>query len=127
MGSTLSQMFTTSTIQKCAGVLGATGVIAGAVGAHALPRFMKDPTKVDTYVKVFQTGSQYHLLHAVALLAVPTLIKRPHIVAPLLIGGTCLFSGSCYIAALMQDRAYSRLAPYGGIMLILGWLAMALP
>ena len=47
-------------------------------------------------------------------------------VGGLFAGGVALFSGSCYAAALSGDRANGRLAPYGGGMLIAGWLALAL-
>jgi len=46
-------------------------------------------------------------------------------VGGLFAGGITLFCGSCYAAALTQDRANGKLAPYGGGMLIAGWLALA--
>lgn len=40
--------------------------------------------------------------------------------------GILLFSGSCYAAALKEDRAYGKLAPYGGFAFMAAWLALAL-
>ncbi len=38
--------------------------------------------------------------------------------------GTVLFSGSCYVHALTGNTAVRRVTPYGGMLLIAGWLAV---
>jgi uncharacterized membrane protein YgdD (TMEM256/DUF423 family) len=40
--------------------------------------------------------------------------------------GMVVFCGSCYAVALSENRAYGRVAPTGGMMLIAGWLAILL-
>ena len=52
--------------------------------------------------------------------------RRPNFVGGLAAAGIALFSGSCYLAALKQDRSYGRLAPYGGFAFMAAWLALAL-
>lgn len=44
----------------------------------------------------------------------------------LLTAGMVLFSGSCYYHALTGNQRVRYVTPYGGILLILGWLALAL-
>src|SRR4051812_1924597 len=83
------------------------GVAAGAFGAHALrTRIAPD------LLAVFQTGVQYHLVHAVALVALGALwIARPEmaglgLIALLLAVGIVVFSGSLYALALTGVRAF---------------------
>ena len=44
----------------------------------------------------------------------------------LLILGTLIFSGTCYYYALTEERWIRKYTPYGGFLLIFGWLSMAL-
>ena len=59
-----------------AGFLGATGVAAGAFGAHALEALVT-PAQLD----IWSTAAQYHLIHAVvvtlASAALPSVTGRP--------------------------------------------------
>ncbi|KAJ8600044.1 hypothetical protein CTAYLR_001814 [Chrysophaeum taylorii] len=107
---------------RAGGLLGATSVATGAAGAHALGD--RDPA----YVAIWKTAVQYHQCHALALLATPmAAAPRARLVAGLCFAsGTCLFSGSCYAVAWTEDRTYGRPAPVGGLLLIGGWLALAL-
>lgn len=43
--------------------------------------------------------------------------RRPAVVGGLAAAGIILFSGSCYAAALTEDKANGRLAPYGCALL----------
>ena len=74
-----------------AALLGASGVAFGAGGAHALRS-----TIVPEYLDVFETGVRYHLIHAVALLALALAGEGRAIALPaaLLTAGILLFSGS---------------------------------
>ena len=47
-----------------AGLLGATGVAAGAFGAHALQASVS-PERID----IWETAAQYHMIHAAVILA----------------------------------------------------------
>jgi uncharacterized membrane protein YgdD (TMEM256/DUF423 family) len=104
-----------------AALLGASGVAFGAGGAHALR-----PLMAPEYVPTFETGVRYHLLHAVALLALALGGEGRRIALPaaLLALGTLLFSGSLYALALGAPRALGFVTPVGGVALLLGWLAL---
>ena len=73
---------------------------------------------------------QYHLLHALALVATGALSARfePR---RLVFAGLCfaagilLFSGSLYALALGGPRLLGPVTPLGGVAFILGWLALA--
>uniref|UniRef100_A0A8C5PF94 Transmembrane protein 256 n=1 Tax=Leptobrachium leishanense TaxID=445787 RepID=A0A8C5PF94_9ANUR len=100
---------------------GAAAVSAGAYGAHGLRRSDRDE-----YLKeLFATGNHYHFLHSLALLAVPH-CRRPLLAGSLLSSGMLLFCGTFYYHALTGDPALTKVAPLGGSLLILGWVAMAL-
>ncbi len=77
-------------------------------------------------MQVYQRGNTYHLIHSL-LLAVAPLTPRPHLVGALASSGILLFSGSCYAVALLEDRSFGRMAPFGGFALIGAWLSLALP
>jgi uncharacterized membrane protein YgdD (TMEM256/DUF423 family) len=104
-----------------AALLGASGVAFGAGGAHALR-----PLMAPEYVPTFETGVRYHLLHAVALLALALGGEGRRIALPaaLLALGTLLFSGSLYALALGGPRGLGIVTPFGGVALLLGWLAL---
>lgn len=106
-----------------AGLLGATGVMAGAFGAHALR------ATLGSSMPVWQTAVQYHLLHAVALLALAVWVRLGSGTAlawsGMLFGlGTVFFSGSLYWLALGGPRWLGPVTPLGGTLLILGWLVL---
>lgn len=103
------------------------GVALGALGAHAL-KGMLSPERLVS----FETAVRYHLLHALAILAVALFIhfgkKRGLVTAGwLFTAGIVLFSGSIYLLAL-QDVLGLNLAflgpitPIGGVAFMAGWL-----
>src|SRR4051794_6615145 len=103
------------------------GVAAGAFGAHALRA-----TLAPERLAVFQTGVQYHLIHALGALLVGVLwLHTPDaprtfaISAALLIAGIVLFSGSLYVLALSGSRGFGWITPIGGLAWLIGWLALA--
>ncbi|KAG5232066.1 hypothetical protein OIU76_005103 [Salix suchowensis] len=102
---------------KIAAVSGVAAVALGSYGAHAFKP--QNPT----YKQVWHTASLYHLVHTAALLAAP-ITKRPHIFGGLLTAGIIAFSGSCYTVALLEDRKYSTLAPFGGLAFIGAWASL---
>jgi uncharacterized membrane protein YgdD (TMEM256/DUF423 family) len=104
---------------------GAVGVAAGAFGAHAL-RARLPPD----LLAVFNTGAQYQMYHALALLAAGLLAARaPGAAATaagiLFLAGTVLFSGSLYALALTGLRPLGAITPFGGVAFIAGWVALA--
>ncbi len=108
-----------------AALSGAISVGAGAFGAHAMR------ARLDARLfEVFETGAQYQMYHALALLAVAWVASRwpgPLVTASgwLLVAGTILFSGSLYAMALTGIRALGAITPLGGACFIAGWLALA--
>ncbi len=109
-------------ILRTAAVLGATAVIFGAFAAHAL-RARLAPEQLGWW----QTGVHYQLAHALALLVIPALpLRRPAIPAALFTAGTIIFSGTLYAMALGLPRWLGAITPVGGLLLIAGWIALAL-
>jgi uncharacterized membrane protein YgdD (TMEM256/DUF423 family) len=100
-------------------------VALGAFGAHAL----KARLPADL-LAAWNTGVQYHLWHALGMIAVglssAIVPEGPWLRAAgaLLLAGILLFSGSLYALALGAPRALGALTPFGGLSLILGWLAL---
>ena len=107
-------------------MLAAAGVALGAFGAHALKARL--PAEL---LATWNTGVQYHLWHALGLIAVGLsaafVADGPWLRAAgaLLLAGILLFSGSLYALALGAPKWLGAVAPFGGASLILGWLALA--
>jgi len=109
------------------GLGGAAAVVAGAVGSHALAL---DPASREG--RGYELAVIYLLLHSVALLALALHRRsaRPEglplrLAAMLFTGGMILFSGSLILSTLLDVPSLKVLAPYGGMSMIAGWLAVA--
>lgn len=109
-------------------LLGAIAVALGAFGAHGLKKIVPAET-----VQTFQTGVQYQMYHALALLLAGILYKtcspKPVRIAGILfIIGVILFSGSLYVLTAGKAAEISSLdkagliTPIGGLAFISGWL-----
>jgi uncharacterized membrane protein YgdD (TMEM256/DUF423 family) len=101
-----------------AGLLGLSGVGVGAFGAHALA------ARLGPAAATWETGVQYHLVHAVALLALALLAPRAPLLrtAGWLMGlGVLLFSGSLYLLSLDGPRWLGPVTPLGGFAFLLAW------
>jgi len=111
-----------------AGLMGATGVALGAFGAHALHELLLQRGMLVAW----ETGVRYHLVHAVALLALAGWARDGSLTvalkwaARLWIVGTVLFAGSLYGLALGGPRLLGPVTPLGGAALIAGWVAVIL-
>ncbi|MBK6843832.1 MAG: DUF423 domain-containing protein [Gemmatimonadetes bacterium] len=108
-----------------AALSGAVSVGAGAFGAHAL-RARLEPRLLE----VFQTGAQYQMYHALAMVGVAWVASRwPGSLSTasgwLFVAGTVLFSGSLYAMALTGVRALGAITPLGGVCFIAGWVTLA--
>lgn len=113
-----------SALTRTAAVVGASGVVLGAFGAHALKARLAPEA-----LEIYRTGVLYHLLHAVALLAIAALgreLRRPGLTAALFAGGVAVFSGSLYLLAVTGQRWLGAVTPLGGAALIAGWLSLLL-
>jgi|TARA_Y100000294_G_scaffold173215_1_gene189012 uncharacterized membrane protein YgdD (TMEM256/DUF423 family) len=109
-----------------AGVFGASGVLLGAFGAHAL-RDLLDEGGGGTW----ETAVIYQLVHAVALTGVglwsgmkPSKIIQ--IAGVCLIGGVLLFSGSLYVLVLHGPSWLGPVTPLGGVLLTAAWICIGL-
>jgi len=102
------------------------GVAVGAFGAHALrPALLQSGM-----LEVWQTGVQYQLIHAVALVALAGWLKampetagrsRAAAAAWFWTAGVILFSGSLYLLALGAPRWVGPVTPLGGLSFLVGW------
>lgn len=106
-------------------VAGFLGVALGAFGAHALKARLSAGD-----LEIFETAVRYHLVHAVALLALAALANRiPAGVASLsgwaFSAGILIFSGSLYLLVLTGPRWLGAVTPLGGTALLVGWAALA--
>ena len=111
-------------------VLGAVAVVLGAFGAHGLKQVVPAET-----VQTFQTGVQYQMYHAIALLITGILYERfsnklIKLAGSFFIIGILLFSGSLYLLTLLKATEAVGLSkigiitPVGGLCFILGWLSL---
>ena len=102
--------------------LGGSGVLLGAFGAHALRATLDEGA-----LGWWQTAVQYQMWHALALLALAGApLARRGGAAALIGGGVLLFSGSLYAMALTGLRPLGAVTPIGGLLMILGWAALAI-
>jgi uncharacterized membrane protein YgdD (TMEM256/DUF423 family) len=109
---------------RVAATLGFLGVALGAFGAHGLKERLSP-----AMLEVYRTGVLYHLLHAVALLAVALgaeKLARPRAVATLFTAGVVIFSGSLYTLSITGVTILGAVAPLGGLLLMAGWVTLAL-
>jgi len=112
-----------------AGVLGFLGVALGAFGAHGLKKRLAAAADGDQRLAWWNTGAQYHLIHALAIglsALRPDPVHHGSAAAPwLFAGGIALFSGSLYAMTLTGRRALGAITPLGGLLFLAGWAAIA--
>jgi uncharacterized membrane protein YgdD (TMEM256/DUF423 family) len=109
-----------------AAFFGLTGVGLGAFAAHGL----KSKLSAE-YLAVFQTGTHYQLLHALALLAVAVLSlhlpgRLVNAAGWMFCLGILLFSGSLYALTLTGIGKLGIITPFGGLSFLAGWLCLGL-
>ncbi len=111
--------------------LAGLGVILGAFGAHKLKEIAPDA------VPTFQTGVQYQMYHAFALLIIGLLydkfpVKTMNWAGICFLVGILLFSGSLYALTALKASGKVGLGgvgiitPIGGLFFIIGWLCLFL-
>jgi uncharacterized membrane protein YgdD (TMEM256/DUF423 family) len=106
-----------------------TGFIGVALGAFAAHGLKSQLTPV--YLAVFQTGTHYQLIHALALFGVGLLaVQRPsrllNCAGALFTLGVVLFSGSLYALTLSGISALGMVTPFGGLALLAGWVCLGM-
>lgn len=123
---------------RIAAVLGFIGVCMGTFMAHGIESFAKsqgitDPAVIQQRKTWIETGVEYHMSHALAILAVGAILT----IAPrrsktlswagwLFLVGILLFSGSLYALAVTDFRKLGMIAPIGGVSFLGGWLMLAI-
>lgn len=111
-------------------LLAGLAVALGAFGAHGLKKVVSAEN-----VAIYQTGVQYQMYHALALILVGILSERilnsylPY-AGVLFVAGVVFFSGSLYLIVSLQalnktiPTAIGILTPIGGLFFILGWICL---
>jgi uncharacterized membrane protein YgdD (TMEM256/DUF423 family) len=113
-------------------LLGGIAVALGAFGAHGLKRIVPADT-----VGTFQTGVQYQMYHALALIATAIIFERfPNKLMSWagisFCTGILLFSGSLYLLTILKAtgkvgmEGIGFITPFGGLFFIVGWLLLFL-
>lgn len=114
-------VWTPRTWTGLAAISGLLAVAFGAFAAHGL-------TQVKP-IEWLHTGSQYQMVHALAVFAALALhragAKGMGLAAALFLVGTLLFSGSLYAMALGGPRLLGAITPLGGLSFMAGWALMA--
>jgi uncharacterized membrane protein YgdD (TMEM256/DUF423 family) len=106
-------------------LLACLAVALGAFAAHAL----KSRLSADM-LAIFEVGVRYHMVHALALLAVAWAVSRwPESSAGtagwFFLAGIVIFSGSLYVLSLTEMRWLGAITPIGGVAFLIGWLILA--
>lgn len=106
-------------------LLGGSGVILGAFGAHGLRGRVSE-----NLLEAYKTGVHYQLIHALALFGVVLLMQqwgeRTSLLAAgaLFVLGVLFFSGSLYGLTFGGPRWLGPVTPLGGLLMIGGWVAL---
>jgi uncharacterized membrane protein YgdD (TMEM256/DUF423 family) len=111
-------------------VLAGLAVVLGAFGAHGLQKIVS-PDRV----AIYQTGVQYQMYHALALILTGLLSERIFssflsYAGVMFVTGVILFSGSLYLIVSLYamnktvPKAVGILTPVGGLFFILGWVCL---
>lgn len=107
-------------------MLALLAVALGAFGAHGL-----DGKIDDELLAAFKTGVQYHMFHALGLLAIAVAAEKLgesgalRWAARLLVAGIVLFAGSLYVMAVTDIRPLGIITPFGGVAFLAGWACLA--
>ena len=104
-----------------AGLFMATGIVVGALAAHALHKLLEA-----RQLESLHTAVNYQLFNALGLLVIGLLLRADDLpalrtVAGLLIAGILAFSGGIYLMLAGAPRMLGLVTPAGGILLIAGW------
>lgn len=109
-------------------VLGFLAVALGAFGAHAL----SDILEKNGYADIWETGVHYQMFHAVVILIIGILmdqnlignVKSLRVAGMAMLIGVILFAGSLYALALTKITILGAITPFGGVAMLIGWLAL---
>ncbi|MEM7200192.1 MAG: DUF423 domain-containing protein [Planctomycetota bacterium] len=115
----------TSSMLRLGAVLAALAVALGAFGAHGLAAHLEAHGQIENY----QTAVRYQMWHALAILGCAALrgvgATRTGLAAWCFALGAAVFSGTLYAMALGGPRMLGAITPIGGVLLLIGWVALA--
>ncbi|MGC4377283.1 DUF423 domain-containing protein [Fictibacillus sp. Mic-4] len=103
----------------------ALAVALGAFGAHGLEGKLSEKM-----LEVYKTGVQYHMYHALGILAVALIASKltnsslVNWSGWLLFIGIILFSGSLYVLSITGISKLGIITPFGGLAFIIGWILL---
>ncbi|WP_165071662.1 DUF423 domain-containing protein [Paludisphaera rhizosphaerae] len=106
---------------------GFLAVAMGAFGAHGLKERLDQIGRADN----FHTAAQYHMYIALALVAVGLLRLTGRSGAAVrtagwtFLVGSMIFSGTLYALSLTGIRWLGAITPIGGVLIMIGWAALA--
>ncbi|AXF56457.1 DUF423 domain-containing protein [Salicibibacter kimchii] len=113
------------TLLAIGAIMGALAVAIGAFGAHGLEGRVSERMLAN-----YQTGVQYHMFHALAIIAVgltAAVIGGTTLLGwagSLMLFGIIVFSGSLYTMALTGMTWLGAITPIGGVAFIAGWILL---
>lgn len=93
-------------------------ICMGAWGGHKY--HWTQPTK-----DLFNQGIQYSLTSSIGIM-LSSFFCKTEFPGYSLLAGILLFCAPIWYKSFTNDRKYSRLMPFGGVFMILGWALMAL-
>jgi uncharacterized membrane protein YgdD (TMEM256/DUF423 family) len=105
------------TLLRIAAAFCFVAVALGAFGAHALKASLQASGMLDAWNKAVL----YHLVHAIALVALALYGGANRASYLLFAAGILLFSGSLYSMALTNVRWLGAVTPLGGLCFLAGW------
>ncbi len=107
----------------------------GAHAAHGLEKYLSEQgieaSEITKRLDQCEIAVRYHLVHAVALLAVGLSLPRPatkrkNLAAIFLALGIGLFCGGLYSMVYLGEMGHWAIVPSGGLCFMIGWLVLAL-
>jgi uncharacterized membrane protein YgdD (TMEM256/DUF423 family) len=101
-------------------IMGFLAVALGAFGAHGLEPTLRANGLMDRW----NTAAHYHLIHAVAMVAVALHAPLRKWTWRCWLLGTLIFSGSLYFLAALNMKILGPVTPFGGLFLLGGWLML---
>ncbi|HHZ69344.1 MAG TPA: DUF423 domain-containing protein [Methylococcaceae bacterium] len=110
-----------------AALVGLTGVLLGAFGAHGLRESLSP-----AMLTIYKTAVDYQMWHALALMGVALLLRYNPDEKSLIRAGWCFlfgvvsFSGSLYLLACLNMKWLGMVTPIGGVSFLGGWGLLAL-
>jgi uncharacterized membrane protein YgdD (TMEM256/DUF423 family) len=107
---------------RIAAIIAFLGVALGAFGAHSL----KGLLQANDTLEIWNKAVFYHLVHAVALIALTWHGTENRGALTCLFLGILIFSGSLYLLAVSKAGWLGAITPIGGLFFLIGWAWLAL-